>query len=81
MGEISFWKRQKLILSTCYDHLSKTSIQQTIEILKIADSDLSAFQENVNELEKYLKTATENYSYLSLLEPLAKVILDFPHSN
>lgn len=74
IGEIIFWKRQKLTLSTCYDHLSKPSIQQSIEILKIANSDISAFQEKMEEVEKHLKTATENFSYLCLLEPLAKVI-------
>lgn len=73
LGEFNFWKRQKLVLSTCYDHLNKPSIQQTLEILKIADSDLSEFEKKMAEVEKHLKVASDNFNYLSLLEPLRKV--------
>ncbi|CAL1298988.1 unnamed protein product, partial [Larinioides sclopetarius] len=73
--EVEFWKTQKLKLNICADQMSHPTIEKTIQILKLAEKDITKFEKNVMDIENLLKRVTDNVAYLSLLEKSAKLLL------
>ena len=69
LAEIDFWKERNSVLSTLYEQLKLTSIQNMLAILKLANvPSYSNFEYHRTELSKYYLEAKDNVKFLSTLE-------------
>ena len=69
LAEIDFWKERNSALSTLYEQLKSTTIQNMLAVLKAAHvPSYSNFEYHRTELNKYYLEAKDNVKFLSTLE-------------
>ena len=69
LAEIDFWKERNSVLSTLYEQLKLTSVQDMLAVLKVANvPSYSNFEYHRAELNKYYLEAKDNVKFLNTLE-------------
>jgi dynein heavy chain, axonemal len=69
LGEIEYWRNRQLNVSSLYDQLNTTKVQQIINIMKTVENpQLASFNYQFGELSKLFLEARDNVKFLTTLE-------------